>query len=81
MGVTIIGIDLAKNLFRLHGCDEPGRAVLRKQLSLSSFCAVGADEMRGSCALAKPFVSLALGFICLPAGANWIELPRPFAGA
>jgi transposase len=33
MGVTIIGIDLAKNVFRLHGCDEEGRAVLRKQLT------------------------------------------------
>src|SRR5262249_11857609 len=33
MGVTIIGIDLAKNLFRLHGCDEQGRAVLRKRLT------------------------------------------------
>src|SRR5215470_11543024 len=33
MGVTLIGIDLAKNVFRLHGCDEQGRAVLRKQLT------------------------------------------------
>src|SRR5215471_9027163 len=33
MGVTIIGIDLAKNVFRLHGCDEQGRAVLGKQLT------------------------------------------------
>jgi hypothetical protein len=28
MGVTIIGIDSAKNVFRLHGCDEQSRAVL-----------------------------------------------------
>jgi transposase len=34
MGVTIVGIDLAKNVFRLHGCDAHGRAVLRKQLRL-----------------------------------------------
>ena len=33
MGVSIIGIDLAKNVFRLHGCDEQGRAMLRKQLT------------------------------------------------
>jgi transposase len=33
MGVTIIGIDLAKNVFRLHGCDEQGWAVLRKRLT------------------------------------------------
>jgi transposase len=33
MGVTMIGIDLAKNVFRLHGCDAQGRAMLRKQLT------------------------------------------------
>ena len=33
MGITIVEIDLAKNVFRLHGCDEQGRAVLRKQLT------------------------------------------------
>jgi transposase len=32
MEVTTVGIDLAKNVFRLHGCDARGRAVLRKQL-------------------------------------------------
>ncbi len=32
MEVTTVGIDLAKNVFRLHGCDTRGRAVLRKQL-------------------------------------------------
>src|SRR5438046_768964 len=33
MQITIVGIDLAKNVFRLHGCDRQGRAVLRKQLT------------------------------------------------
>src|SRR5438067_13389272 len=33
MEATIVGIDLAKNVFRLHGCDRQGRAVLRKQLT------------------------------------------------
>ena len=33
MGVTIVGIDLAKSVFRLLGCDEQGRAVIRKQLT------------------------------------------------
>ena len=32
MKVTILGIDLAKNVFRLHGVDAEGRPVLRKQL-------------------------------------------------
>ena len=32
MKITTIGIDLAKNVFQVHGVDERGNAVLRKQL-------------------------------------------------
>ncbi len=32
MKLTTIGIDLAKNVFQVHGADDKGRAVLRKQL-------------------------------------------------
>lgn len=32
MKVTTIGIDLAKNLFQVHGVDERGNVVIRKQL-------------------------------------------------
>ena len=32
MQVTTVGIDLAKNVFQLHGCDATGKPVLRKQL-------------------------------------------------
>ena len=32
MKVTTVGIDLAKNVFQLHGVDEHGKTVLRKQL-------------------------------------------------
>ena len=32
MKITTIGIDLAKKLFQIHGVDERGKAVLRKQL-------------------------------------------------
>ncbi|MCC6209378.1 MAG: IS110 family transposase [Gammaproteobacteria bacterium] len=32
MKLTTIGIDLAKNVFQLHGADATGRAVLKKQL-------------------------------------------------
>lgn len=32
MEITTIGLDLAKNVFQLHGVDERGAAVLRKQL-------------------------------------------------
>ena len=32
MKITTIGIDLAKTVFQVHGVDERGKAVLRKQL-------------------------------------------------
>ena len=32
MKITTVGIDLAKNVFQVHGVDERGKAVLRKQL-------------------------------------------------
>lgn len=32
MKVTMIGIDLAKNVFQVHGVDEHGKVVLRKQI-------------------------------------------------
>ena len=32
MEITTVGIDLAKNVFQIHGIDERGKAVLRKQL-------------------------------------------------
>lgn len=32
MQITTIGIDLAKNVFQIHGVDERGNTVLRKQI-------------------------------------------------
>jgi len=32
MKITTVGIDLAKNVFQMHGVDERGKTVLRKQL-------------------------------------------------
>src|SRR5512132_1076550 len=32
MKITTVGIDLAKNVIQLHGVDERGKTVLRKQL-------------------------------------------------
>ena len=32
MQITTVGIDLAKNVFQVHGVNERGKAVLRKQL-------------------------------------------------
>ena len=30
--ITTVGLDLAKNVFQLHGADASGRAVLRRKL-------------------------------------------------
>ena len=35
--VTIIGIDLAKNVFQLHGATNDGTVVFRKKLSRGQF--------------------------------------------
>lgn len=32
MKITTVGIDLAKNVFQVHGVDERGKVVLKKQL-------------------------------------------------
>ncbi len=32
MNVTTVGIDLAKNVLQVHGVDERGKTVLRKQI-------------------------------------------------
>ena len=32
MEITTIGIDLAKNVFQVHGVDQRGKVILRKQL-------------------------------------------------
>lgn len=33
MNITTLGIDLAKNVFQIHGTDAKGKAILKKQLS------------------------------------------------
>ena len=46
MKVKAIGIDLAKNVFQLHGVDEHGRVVLRKQLRRSQMMEFFAQRTR-----------------------------------
>jgi transposase len=43
MKITTIGIDLAKNVFQLHGADDKGHAVLKKQLKRSQVLAFFAN--------------------------------------
>jgi len=57
MKVTTLGIDLAKNIFRIHGVDGRGAVVLRKQLSRKQMlpflarlepCLVGMEACAGA---------------------------------
>ena len=43
MKITTVGIDLAKNVFQVHGVDERGKAVLRKQLRRDQMAAFFAN--------------------------------------
>ena len=43
MQVSTLGIDLAKNVFQLHGVDQRGRVVLKKRLSRKKLPAFIAD--------------------------------------
>jgi len=42
--VSIIGVDLAKNVFQLHGAASDGSAVFRKKLSRPQFARFMADH-------------------------------------
>ena len=55
MKITTVGIDLAKDIFRVHGCDARGRVVVSKSLTrqeLRAFmaklppCLVGMEACR-----------------------------------
>jgi len=57
MTTTTIGLDLAKNVFQVHGVNERGAAVLRKQLKrdqVASFfarlepCLIGIEACGGA---------------------------------
>ena len=39
MKVTTLGIDLAKNVFQLHGVNEYGKTILKKQLKRDQMAA------------------------------------------
>ena len=43
MKITTVGIDLAKNVFQIHGTDEHGHAMLKKQLKRDQVAAFFAN--------------------------------------
>jgi transposase len=65
--ITVIGIDLAKDIFQLHGIDEKGKCVLRKRLTGDSMikllsnlspCLIGIEACGGSHAWARCFIQM-----------------------
>lgn len=67
MGIKVIGIDIAKNIFHLHGRDELGRVKLEKRLSRSRLlgflgglgpCRIGIEAGSGAHYWAKEFEKL-----------------------
>src|SRR5260221_7029102 len=67
MNVTAIGIDLAKNVFQVHGVDEHGKVVVRKQLRRNQMmaffaqrapCLVGMEACGGAHEWARRLTSL-----------------------
>jgi transposase len=57
MPASIVGLDIAKNIFQIHGVDAKGRVVLRKRLRRSQLtdffanipvCVIGMESTRGA---------------------------------
>lgn len=64
MNIKVLGIDIAKNVFELHGVDETGKTILKKRLSrdqLSRFiaklpvCLIGMEACGGAHYWARKF--------------------------
>ena len=65
--ITVLGIDLAKDVFQLHGTDSQGKAVLRKRLTRNKLiqfmsnlkpCLVGIESCGGAHYWARLFISM-----------------------
>ena len=72
MQVNMVGIDLAKNVFCVHGCDANGKAVVRKQLSQRQLLSFVANLPRCLVAMeACASHSLYSSFPCFRRAADW----------
>ncbi len=65
--ITVLGIDLAKNVFQLHGTDQKGRCVLKKRLGREALieymaqlpkCLVGIEACGGAHYWARTFQAM-----------------------
>ena len=67
MKITTVGNDLAKNVYQVHGVDERGKAVLRKQLKRKDVvrffanlppCVIGMEACGGAHYWARKLIEL-----------------------
>ena len=65
--ITVLGIDLAKSSFQLHGINEKGEIVLRKKVSRTQLslrianlpaCLIGMEACGGANYWAREFIKL-----------------------
>jgi len=65
--ISVLGIDLAKNVFHLHGVDEHGKTVFRKKISRNKLlefivqlpsCLIGMEACGGSHYWARKFIAM-----------------------
>ncbi len=67
MNITTIGLDIAKNVFQVHGVDANGKTVLRKQLKRNQVvaffanllpCLIGLEACSGAHYWARELIKL-----------------------
>jgi len=49
MQITRVGVDLAKNVFQVHGVDRRGRCVWRRQLKRSNWLRALLEKVEPGC--------------------------------
>ena len=84
MTITTIGIDLAKNVFAVHGVDHAGKTVLVKpRVSRAALpeliaslppCVIGMEACSGAHYWARLFRTYGHGFCCIKEG-GWQNPP------
>jgi len=78
--IITVGLDLAKNVFQVHGADGAGRAVLRKKLRRMGYQTPAGFALRLTTAIARPAArneSSARRAIAQPASKDVNQLPAP----
>ena len=79
MHTTTLGIDVAKNVFQLHGVDARGRAVLSRRVKRQQLLDAVANLPAGPCWARSPLFGSTLWLYRICAPALRAGLPHSFA--